>query len=86
MAPDLNQESPEAWDYYRRQILTEIARLGSQLDVVKTKVDQFRQDDIADIKTEIALLKLKSSLWGAAMGGATAILVTLGGILLRLVK
>jgi hypothetical protein len=47
------------------------------LAAIKSKLDQFRQDDIAQIRTEIALLKVKSSMWGAAMGAATGIAVAL---------
>jgi hypothetical protein len=65
------------WDVNRKLILDSIDRLRDELAAIKSKLDQFRQDDIAQIRTEIALLKVKSSMWGAAMGAATGIAVAL---------
>lgn len=76
----------DGWDVNRKLILDSIERLRDELRVIKAKLDQFRQDDIAQIRTEIALLKLKSSLWGALMGAATGIAVALTAAVFRVIK
>jgi hypothetical protein len=74
------------WDVNRKLILDSIDRLRDELAAIKNKLDQFRQDDIAQIRTEIALLKVKSSMWGAAMGAATGIAVALTAAIFKGLK
>lgn len=75
-----------AWEVNRKLIIDRIDRLSDELGVIKSKLDQFRQDDIAQIRTEIALLKLKSSLWGAVMGAATGIAVAVTAAIFKVLK
>jgi len=49
------------WNEWSKYVLNELKR--------HNKVQEKMQSDIASIKTDIALLKLKSGLWGLA-GGA----------------
>lgn len=76
---------PESWGEYRRLILTQLQSLQSELAILRKELEQFRQEEVSDIKIEIALLKLKSSIWGGFMGAVSAALLTAGAILLRLV-
>ena len=76
----------DGWAENRKLILREIERLGDDLGGIREHLSIIRQKEIADLKTDIALLKLKASLWGAVLGGASGVLVTAGAILLRLVK
>lgn len=76
----------EGWIEHRKLILNELQRLTTEVGNIREKLDTFRQEDVADLRTEIALLKLKSSLWGAILGGASGVVVTAGAILLRLIK
>lgn len=76
----------DSWMVNRKLIINELRRMADEVQSVREKFDEFRREDIATLKTDIALLKLKSSLWGAVLGGATGMLVTAGAILLRLVK
>ena len=64
----------EDWREYRRLILGQLVQLQTDLASLRKEVELFRQQDISEIKVEIALLKLKSSLWGGLLGaiaGAT---------------
>lgn len=66
------------WSEYKLLVLDHIERLSRQLSIVETKLDTFRADDIATLKTEVALLKLRAGLWGAISGavpGAIAALI-----------
>jgi hypothetical protein len=76
----------DGWTQNRKLIIRELERLGDDISGISDSVSKIRLEDIADLKTDIALLKLKSSLWGAVMGAATGVLVTAASILLRLVK
>jgi hypothetical protein len=76
---------PDGWSENRKLILRELERFGDDINSIREDFGRFRQEDIASIKTDIALLKLKSSLWGAVLGGASGLLVTAGAILLRLI-
>jgi hypothetical protein len=71
------------WSEHRRLILAELQRLTTDVGAIRDKIDEFRQRDVADLRTEIALLKLKSSLWGAVLGATSGLLVTAAAILLR---
>lgn len=58
----------EEWGYYRRLIVQQLKDLQTDLAVVRGEIQNFRQTELSAIKVEIALLKLKSSLWGALLG------------------
>lgn len=62
---DLN--APQ-WSEYKLLVLDHIERLSAQVRNLETKMDAFRADDIANVKVEIALLKLKAGLWGGISG------------------
>lgn len=66
---------PEDWGGYKRMILKQLDELQTSLGVIRTEIQNFRQKEISDIKVEIALLKLKSSLWGALLGSIGGALV-----------
>jgi len=63
----------EGWGEYRRLILQELERLARQVQELNIKIDNFRASDIADIKVEIAMLKVKAGVWGA-IGAAIPVL------------
>lgn len=80
MAPD--SDVPESWGQYRRLILAELERINQAVSRVDQKLEQFRSEDLSQIKTDIALLQLKASLWG----GMAGVLVTMAAVLLRMVR
>lgn len=57
------------WGEWRRHVLIEMEQHRKALEKIHA--------DFSDVKTEIALLKLKSSLWGAVGAGLVVILTAL---------
>ncbi len=73
MPPD----SQDTWEQYRNLILAEIARINTAVEAINRKIEQFRQEDISEIKTDIALLKFQAGLWGAGAGVIFSLIMTL---------
>lgn len=85
MAETHYKASIEGWIEYRKLILSQLTDLQVNLSALRKEVEQFRQEDIAEIKIEIALLKLKTSIWAGTIGALSGLIVTTGAILLRIV-
>lgn len=68
-----------SWGEYRRLVLQELERINSGLDAANESINKLRREDIAQIKTDIAILQLKAGAWG----GLAGVIVTVGAILLR---
>jgi hypothetical protein len=75
-----DQPTREGWEEYRRMVLNELKRLGETVVAVNEKLDRFHSEEIAQIKVDIALLKLKAGLWGAT----ASVIVTIGAVLIKL--
>jgi hypothetical protein len=65
------------WGEYRRLVLAELERIARDMENLADKIDRFRTDEIAQIKTDIALLKMQAAAWGALAGVIVTILVSL---------
>lgn len=75
----------EGWGEYRKLILAELERLSRCVGDVDRKLDQFRADDLARLRAEIAEVRLglatlkttveiRSGVWGA-IGGAIPMVI-----------
>lgn len=73
MPPD----SQDTWEQYRKLILAELDRINIAVEAINRKIEQFRQEDISAIKTDIALLKFQAGLWGAGAGVIFSLIMTL---------
>lgn len=62
------QFSAPGWNEYKLLVLDQLEGLKAQVRALEAKMDAFRADDIANVKVEIALLKLKAGVWGAVSG------------------
>lgn len=63
--------SPEGqgdWGEYRRLILQELQRLHDGINEVKSQITALHASEIASIKAEIAVLQIKSGVWGFIAG------------------
>lgn len=69
---------------YRELILAELKRLTGDVGSIREKLDEFRQQDIAELRTDIALLKLKATMWACVFGTLSSALVT--GVISAVVK
>jgi len=63
----------DGWHEWSRYIRKELARLGDCYEAL--------QRDVSEIRTEIATLKVKSTVWGAFAGLLVAIAAALFGLL-----
>jgi len=74
-------EDGSGWASYQRYVINELKRINDAVGVITDKIEKFRQEDIAQLKTDIALLKFQSAMWGAAagvlFGGVTTAVVSL---------
>ena len=77
---------PDGWDVNRKLILAELDRLARDLQAIREAFDEFRYEDISGLRTDIALLKFKCSLWGIAGGSVGTLLIGAAAILLKLIK
>ena len=68
MAGEGDDDSEKGWRDYRRFVVEELRRINSTIGVITEKIEKFRQDDIAQLKTDIALLKFQAGIFGA-LGG-----------------
>ena len=68
-----------SFEEYRLLLISELERTGRELQSLNDKVEKFRREDVAQMKTDIALLKLQATIYGAAAG-----LISTGAITLIL--
>jgi hypothetical protein len=59
---------PEAWGYYRRQVLKDLDAIAADMRSLADRFDELSRSELAKIKTELALLKFQAGIWGAAAG------------------
>lgn len=67
MTPDSN-----GWNEWSKYVLNELKRLNDSVDKLTQEVGEMK----SEFRTEIALLKLKSGLWGLA-GGAVPVAIAI---------
>lgn len=77
-----DQQQDGDWREYRRLVLGELKRVNDNIETLERKIESFRQEDIQKIKVDIAMLQVKSGLWG----GASGLLAALGVVLMSVVK
>lgn len=63
---------PDSWASWSRFVLAEMKRLNQHLDQIEEQIASLRNNQLAQLKLEIAMLKVKSGVWGI-MGGAVPI-------------
>lgn len=64
----MNNTTTNGWNEWSRHVLAELERLNGCYDGVSKQ--------LSDIKVEIAMLKVKSGMWGA-IGGCIPIVITI---------
>jgi len=84
MAPDHNDAGDErSWPEYRRLVIAELARIDKGMTDLNEKLERAldqRDQSITDIKVEVAMLKVKASIWG----GLAGLVVAVSAVLLKL--
>lgn len=56
------------FEEYRLLLVNELDRTSAELRNLNNKIEQFRNEDVSSMKTDIALLKLQATLYGAVAG------------------
>lgn len=65
------------WNSYQKLVLDKLADHSRSLETVSGELLALRTKDIPGLQVEIAMLKIKAGMWGAAAGaipGALAVL------------
>jgi hypothetical protein len=62
---------------YKRLIINELERIARDIRDLNERVEQFRREDVAQMRTDIAILKFQAALWGSVAGLVTTGLITL---------
>ena len=82
---DISRGAYADWIESRRLVAYELRSIRTEVHTIRERLDEFRAEDLPKLRTEIALLKFKSSIWGAILGGLSGILVSLAFLISRLV-
>jgi hypothetical protein len=82
---DVSRSAYADWLESRRLVAYELKSIRTEVHSIRDRLDEFRADDLPALRTEIALLKFKSSLWGAILGGLSGILVSVAFVASRFV-
>lgn len=67
----------DGWNEYKRLILSELERISDSLSDIDEKMDNKIINEVAKLQVEIAMLKVKSGIWGALAGVIAAISILL---------
>lgn len=70
-------ETNEPWVEYRRLILAELERLNVGVQGLTTQIVEVRVTDLAEIRSEIGMLKVKAGVWGIVGGVLPVIILVL---------
>jgi hypothetical protein len=70
---DEDMAEEESWTQYRRLILAELQRINDTIVEVDKKLDRMRSDDISQLKVDVAMLQVKSGVWGGLAGAIVAV-------------
>ncbi len=63
---------------FKERVLAALISIGREVEGVDRKLDALKDIEISNIKVEIAMLKVKSGLWGL-VGGALGIFLLFVG-------
>jgi hypothetical protein len=66
----------DTWQQWSKFVLAEMKRLHEQIESLDRKIDGLKDEQISQLKVEIAMLKVKSGVWGL-IGGLIPVAVIL---------
>jgi hypothetical protein len=72
------------WNEYRRLVLRAVDKLEVAVDTLRDAVAEIRAKDVARIESDLAVLKTKAAMWGAASGMISGAIIT--WLVLRVLK
>jgi hypothetical protein len=71
------------WSRFERVIVYRLDELRDGVSDLKKEVRNIREDEIGEIKIDIAMLKVKAGLWGAAFGTIPAAIAVIFVLVVR---
>ena len=77
----MTEAESASWGEYRRKILADLDRIAGDVKGLNEKLDRFRQEDIAKMQADLAVLKFQAGVWGAVGGVVSVVGVLLIGML-----
>ena len=63
----------DGWREYRRMILAELERINQSVMALNLKLEKFHAEEISQLRVDIAMLQVKSGIWGGIAGLGVAI-------------
>jgi uncharacterized protein YlxW (UPF0749 family) len=70
-------DDPGGFEQYKYFLLEELKRIARDMETLAREIHDFRVSELAEIKTQIALLRQKAALLGAGAGVVVTIIITL---------
>lgn len=68
-------EDSRDWGSYRHYVVEELKRLNAMLESVANKIQKFRDEDISQLRQDVALLKFQALMVGVAVSAIISIAV-----------
>jgi hypothetical protein len=65
------------WNEYKELILSELERINKQLETINEKFENIFLEEIVKLKVDIAMLQIKSGIFGALTGAVTTLILFL---------
>lgn len=63
------------WGRYEERVLSELIDLKADMKALAREINDLKQGELSKLKVEVAMLKVKSGLWGAAAGFVPAAVI-----------
>lgn len=67
----------DSWAQWSKYVLAELKRINEAIDALDVKIDRIKDEQISQLKIEIAMLKVKAGVWGL-LGGALPVIIFIG--------
>ena len=74
------ERGQNGWNEWSKHILSELERLNSSYESLMKEINRVNDQtmkDMHDLKVDLATLKVKASLWGAAAGSVPVLILIL---------
>lgn len=70
-------QSVDGWGKYQEFVLNELERISESIQMLDNKLDKINHDEISEMKIKIAMLEVRSGIFGAAAGTLAGVVLTL---------
>lgn len=74
------------WSEYRQLVMNELTRLNTSLLDLNNRLDRNYheyQAELSKLKIDLAMIQVKTGIWGGLMGALSGVITALGLILLK---